>query len=185
VRLAEEILQAVEIRAPIEQVWAEITKLGGKQRAMMDSTLDTRLEPGAPLYYRAPDAKRVFIVGRVLEVEPPRRFAHTYRLTTQRGEPTVVIWELQETAAGTRVTLTHTGWPEGDKRPAKHAKVWRGILEQLRRVVEQGDVSAGTKARYAAYRGMLWAMPKRTLAENVRPEPTEESERWLPLGGAR
>jgi len=67
------------INAPIEAVWAELTKLRGTQHAMMDTVLESSLEVGAPLYYRSPDGRRIFIVGRVVEVDPPKRFVHTQR----------------------------------------------------------------------------------------------------------
>ena len=58
-----ELLHSIEIAAPIEAVWAELTRLDGRQRAMMDTVLESSLEVGAPLYYKSPDGKRVFIVG--------------------------------------------------------------------------------------------------------------------------
>lgn len=59
----KEWLHRIHIRAPIEAVWNELTRLDGRQRAMMDTILDSTLKVGAPLYYRSPDGKRVFIVG--------------------------------------------------------------------------------------------------------------------------
>jgi hypothetical protein len=57
--LAErELLHSIMIDAPIEAVWAELTRLDGRQRAMMDTVLDSTLEVGAPLYYKSEDGKR-------------------------------------------------------------------------------------------------------------------------------
>lgn len=165
-----ELLHSIMIAAPIEKVWAEITRLDGKQRAMMDAVLDSTLEPGAPLYYRSTDGKRVFVVGRVVEVDPPRLLSHTQRLTMRDDPWTVVSWELEEVDGGTRVTLRNFGWPEDVKRLDKVDATWKGILTALKQVVESGDVGGGLKFQYAMMRAFMWAMPASTKSENV-PEP--------------
>jgi hypothetical protein len=38
----------IVINAPIQAVWDELTRLDGKQRAMMDTRLDSTLEVGCP-----------------------------------------------------------------------------------------------------------------------------------------
>jgi uncharacterized protein YndB with AHSA1/START domain len=166
--LAErELLHQVLIRAPIQRVWDELTKLSGRQRAMMDLVLDSTLEVGAPLYYRTSDGKRVFVVGRVLEVEAPHRLRHTQRVTTRDDPFTIVTWELAETADGTAVTLRHTGWPEGTRKLEQVDRTWAGILPQLKHVLEHGDVSIGKKLEYLFYGLFMWALPARTKTENV------------------
>jgi uncharacterized protein YndB with AHSA1/START domain len=165
-----ELLHSIEIAAPIEAVWAELTRLDGRQRAMMDAILESTLEVGAPLYYKSPDGRRVFIVGRVVEVEPPKRLAHTQRLTMRDDPFTLVEWALEETAVGTRVTLRHSGWPAGTKDLHKVDGTWASILPELKRVIETGDISTRLKLQYAGMRAFMWAMPARTRTENV-PEP--------------
>jgi uncharacterized protein YndB with AHSA1/START domain len=171
-----DLLQTITIAAPITTVWAEITKLGGKQRAMLDTVLRTTLEGGndrttlvvgAPLYYTSEDGKRVFIVGRVVEVDPPHRLVHTQRLTMRDDPPTLVTWELAEIEGGTRVTLRHTGFPEGTKKLESVDKTWIGILRELKRLLEAGDIGLGARARYAVFRRFMWALPSGTKAENV------------------
>lgn len=165
-----ELVHSIVIAAPIARVWAEITKLDGKQRAMMDAVLDSELKPGAPLYYRSTDGKRVFVVGRVVEVDPPRLLSHTQRLTMRDDPWTVVSWELEEVDGGTRVTLRNSGWPAGVEKLDKVDSTWRGILVALKQVVESGDIGAGLKFQYAMMRVFMWAMPSSTKTENV-PEP--------------
>ena len=169
-RADTELLHSIVIAAPIGQVWAEITKLDGKQRAMMDAILDSTLEPGAPLYYRSTDGTRVFVVGRVVEVDPPRLLSHTQRLTMRDDPWTVVSWELEEVDGGTRVTLRNSGWPADVQRLDKVDTTWKGILAALKQVVEDGDVGTGLKFQYAMMRAFMWAMPSSTKSENV-PEP--------------
>ncbi|SDP86024.1 Uncharacterized conserved protein YndB, AHSA1/START domain [Lentzea jiangxiensis] len=165
-----ELVHSIVIAAPIEEVWAEMTRLDGKQRAMMDAVLDSTLESGAPLYYRSPDGKRVFVVGRVVEVDPPRLLSHTQRLTMRDDPWTVVSWQLEAVDGGTRVTVRNSGWPEGVKRLDKVDSTWKGILAALKQVVETGDVGSGLKVQYAFMRAFMRAMPASTKTGNV-PEP--------------
>lgn len=165
-----ELLHRIFINAPIQAVWDELTRLNGKQRALMDSVLVSGLNPGDPLYYKSLDGKRVFVVGRVLEVDAPRRLSHTQRLTMRDDPWTIVTWELEESEGGTSVTLRHGGWPADTPKLENVSKTWDMILPALKQVVETGNVGFGLKFRYAMMRTFMWAMPASTKAENV-PEP--------------
>jgi uncharacterized protein YndB with AHSA1/START domain len=136
---------------------------------MMDTVLESTLEVGAPLYYKSPDGRRVFIVGRVVEVDPPKRLSHSQRVTTRHDPWTLVTWELEEVAGGTRVTLRHSGWPAETKGLDEVDGTWALILPELKRLLETGDISTGLKARYAAYRLFMWALPARTRTGDVPP----------------
>lgn len=166
----KELLHSIVIAAPIAAVWAELTKLDGKQRAMMDAVLDSELQAGAPLYYRSPDGKRVFVVGRVVDVNPPRLLSHTQRLTMRDDPWTLVTWELSEVDGGTKVTVRNSGWPADVPKLHKVDNTWKAILDALKDVLEKGDVSTGLRVQYAMMRAFMWAMPTGTKRENV-PEP--------------
>jgi hypothetical protein len=109
----------------------------------------------------------VFIVGRVIEVEPPRRLSHTQRLTMRDDPFTVVTWELEPVGGQTQVTLRHTGWPEDTKKLHQVDGTWAMILPGLKRLLETGDISRKLKARYAMFNAFMWTMPGRTRTENV------------------
>jgi uncharacterized protein YndB with AHSA1/START domain len=163
-----DLQQSIEIAAPIEAVWAEITKLRGVQRALMDTVLETSFQPGDPLYYKSRDGKRTFIVGRIVEVRPPELLAHTQVLTTRDYAPTLVTWRLSSTATGgTRVTVEHTGWQDGDKGVDSVDSTWAWILRELKNVLENGSVASSTAVKYGVMRAFLWAMPARTRTDRI------------------
>lgn len=167
-RVAEkEIRHSITIGAPIETVWAEITKIGSRQRAQLDSVLETTFAPGDPLYYKSADGSRIFMVGRVLAFEPPRTFSHTQILTMRDDPLTVVTWNLESVAEGTRVTLINSGWP-ADAQIDKVGTTWAGILQSLKSVIENGDVSAKQKVTLFFMRHLMFLMPSETKAANVR-----------------
>ena len=159
---------SIEIAAPIETVWNEITKTGAIQRALYNTVLETDLKPGSRLRYYSPNKKRVFIVGEVVEVSPPTKFSHTYLFLQSMVEPTLVTWELQESPSGCRVTLTHSGWTEANAKHHKDAaRGWTEILGLLKQQVETGDIPLKFKVMYALMGLFLGMLPKRTKVGEV------------------
>lgn len=161
-----EIRHSIIINAPIETVWAEITKVGAKQRAQLDSVLDTSFVPGDPLYYKSEDGSRVFMVGRVVACEPPTVFSHTQVLTMRDDPLTVVTWTLEPVEGGTKVTLVNSGWP-ADATMDKVDSTWQGILAALKSVVETGDVDGKQKVTLFFMRTFMFLMPAKTKTERV------------------
>lgn len=164
--IADHVLTIV-IEAPVEAVWNEITKTGRLQRPLMNTVLESDLQPGHKLRYYSPDKKRVFVVGEVLEVTPPHRFQHTYVFTMSYEPPTVVTWELEEVPEGCRVTLTHGGWTDAHKAPEKSQAGWQQILESLKAEVETGKIPFKTRLMYAVMGSMSFMLPKSTKVEEV------------------
>jgi len=170
--LPDDLVQSIEIACPIKQAWDAITRTG-LQRAMMDTVLDSTLEPGAPIYYRNQNGKVVHIVGRIVTVDPPTTFAHTFRLTDRTDPPTLVTWSLEPTPTGVRVTVTHTGWPQGSPKLENVDKTWGRMLANWKAVLETGDVDARTRRLYRVMGLFAFALPKRMRNEHVAPEPAD------------
>ena len=162
----KEIRHSITIAAPIDLVWAEITKVGARQRAQLDSVLETSFRPGDPLYYKSQDGSRIFMVGRVLEVDPPTTFRHTQVLTMRDDPLTEVAWHLEPVPGGTRVPLVNRGWPAGAEMEKVDA-TWKGILASLKSVVETGDVTGRQKMTLFLMRTFMFMMPAKTRSENV------------------
>src|SRR5687767_15777441 len=74
--LPDQVL-SIEINAPVERVWREITKTGAVQRASNNTVLESAMKPGSKLRYYSPSRKRVFVVGEIVEISAPRKFSHT------------------------------------------------------------------------------------------------------------
>ncbi len=165
-RLPDHVI-SIHIGVPRQRVWDEITKTGRVQRALYNTVLDTDLRPGGRLRYYSPDKKRVFIVGEVVEADPPRRFSHTYMFTTRVEPVTLVTWELQEEKGGCRVTITHSGYTNAHKSPEKVRAGWTEILGILKHELETGDIPGKTKLVYAMMSWFMFMMPKSTKTEEV------------------
>lgn len=154
------------IDAPAERVWAEITKLRTLNRALMDSVLDTELEPGAPVLYRSRDGKRVLIVGRILEVMPPRRLVMRWQLTMRSDPPSRVTWTLEPEGGGTRVTVTHDEFAE-DVKLKGYDTTWAEMLSNLKAVIETGSLPPRIRLKYAVMGLFGFALPSSTRPDRV------------------
>jgi len=161
-------VMSIDIHVPIQAVWDEITKTGSIQRPLYNSVLDVTLEPGSRLRYYSPDRQRVFVVGEVLEVDPPRKFSHTYHFMMNGVEPpTTVTWELAEIPGGTRVTVTHAGFTSAHKGAGKQQAGWQEILGLLKAELETGTIPLRMRFVYALMGKMTWMLPKSTKVEEV------------------
>ena len=159
---------SIHIAVPVERVWNEITKTGAVQRSLYNTVLDCELEPGSTLRYYSPDRSRVFIVGKVVEVVPLKKFAYTYTFTTWKTDkPTLVTWELAEENNGCRVTVTHSDWTTAHEAHKKSGAGWQEILGLLKHELETGDLPMKTKIMYRMMDWFMFAMPKTTKTEYV------------------
>src|SRR5690606_5051762 len=125
--MSEKAVFKVFIEAPVERVWEELTRrdqptpvfFGCALRVRGDNGDDGVLTSGAAIRMRTKDGKHTVVVGDVTEFDPPRRFAHTFRLTTEDDPPCTVVYDLEPAGGGTNFTLTILDLPEGTKT-AKH-----------------------------------------------------------------
>jgi uncharacterized protein YndB with AHSA1/START domain len=95
-------------------------------------TLQMRAEVSAPFFFeRHYQGERHSHYGRFLRLERDRLIEMTWATAAgTRGVETVVTVRLQPIGLGTRVTLTHAGFPDGESTQ-RHADAWPRVLEEL------------------------------------------------------
>jgi uncharacterized protein YndB with AHSA1/START domain len=78
--------------------------------------------------------------GSWVEVDPPAGLTLVWQGTGEPG-PTLVRWRLQETGAGTAVTLEHSGFGSGPRWGPSYAEAkegWTAALENLQSTLQEG-----------------------------------------------
>ena len=165
--MEERQVHVVEIKAPVEDVWAEITKLKQIQKPMFGTVLETDFKPGSRMIYKSEDGKRVFILGEVHAFDPPKRFVHTFRFAEFTESPTLVEWDLEEKAGVTRVTVTHSKFVDQKNTADSVRTSWVGILNNIKAVVETGDVPFKDRLILRMMSAFMFMLPKQTLRQNI------------------
>jgi uncharacterized protein YndB with AHSA1/START domain len=159
---------SIEIDAPIQRVWDAITNTSGVTPPMFNCVLHSTLEPGARMDYTDAAGKRCFLFGEVLEIDPPRRFVHTFAFGMYNEAPTRVEWELSElTTDRTRVVVRHIGLPEGSRTRRDVSGGWPTILRRFKAQIERGRLPLKDRLTLGAMGAMSFVLPKRLLKENT------------------
>ena len=172
----------VHIQGPIQAVWDEITRTDEPIAAFFNSRMDlVALKPGHKIAMRTPDGRYTGVVGEILEVDPPHRFAHTFRFTNFDDPPCKVIFDLEEKDGGTQFTLTIEELPLGTKTAKQMVQGGKLIVNTMKSVIETGKPSFGTRLLFVLFRVLQPLSPKRSRSEHW---PVDEAGRRNGDGGA-
>jgi uncharacterized protein YndB with AHSA1/START domain len=163
----EKQTHVVEINASADAVWAEITKLKQIQKPFFGTVLETDFKPGSRLVYKSEDGTRAFILGEIIECDPPRKLVHTFRFTNLAETPTRVEWTLEAKGPATRVTVVHSQFKDQKETAKSVLTSWPAILGDVKAVVETGDAPFGTRVRNWMMSTFAFMAPKETLIENI------------------
>ncbi len=135
-------------------------------RAFFGSRLHGELAPGKKIAVRTPDGKFTFVVGEVLEYDPPHRFSHTFKFTAHDDPPCRVTYELKEVDGGVELTLTSEDVPADTKTGKSMGRGNDMIVNNVKRLVEKGNLSFGVRCMYRIFGWLQWMTPKRCRTKN-------------------
>lgn len=142
--MTDRIVKTIELKAPVERVWRALTdheEFGTWFRAR----LDTPFVPGQPVTGRItyPGYEHLRFEATVKRMEPPHLFSYTWHpcpldptADLSGEEPTLVEFRLEPSPAGTRLTVTESGFdalPPGRRDEAFRVNEG-GWAEQLRHI---------------------------------------------------
>ena len=131
---------AFEVAAPPENVWEALTRTGEPQPHYFDAVLEAEMRPGGRWRFLTDDRERFLAGGEILAIEPPRRFAHTFRAADLDDPPSRVTVELEETAGGCRVTLVHDRFPRKTTTYRRFRRAHPLALSALKALLETGEL---------------------------------------------
>lgn len=75
--------------------------------------------------------------GEYVEIDPPRMLSYTWIASWAPQAGSLVRWELQPTAAGTRLTVIHSGLRDQPQAKASYSGGWPGVLTWLKAYAER------------------------------------------------
>lgn len=157
----------VHIRGALQDVWDEITRTDDVIPCFFNMRMHAeRLAKGAKLQMRTRSQKYVGVVGEILEWDPPRRFAHTFRFTQMDDPPCVVTYELAEKDGGVEFTLRVSAMTPGTKSAKQMVQGASMILSTLKAVIETGQPSLGTRVLFGLFTLLEPLTPRRCRVEN-------------------
>ncbi len=131
------IVLELETAAPPATVWAALTE----PERVAEWFTEASPVGAVRTAYRLDFGDGSVVDGVVTELEPGRRFAHTWAWAEAApGEETVVSWTVEPLSdGGSRITLVHDGWSAAGldaTARADHEGYWTGYLEDLAAVLE-------------------------------------------------
>jgi uncharacterized protein YndB with AHSA1/START domain len=132
----------VEIETPASpgEAWAALTDPDRIAEWFTDATpLGAVGDP-----YRLDFGDGSVVEGVVREIEPGRRFAHTWAWAdSEPRQETLVTWSVEALPdGGGRVVLVHDGWSEAGADAATrgdHEGYWNGYLDDLADILAEND----------------------------------------------
>jgi len=163
----EDVVFSIDIEAPVQAAWDELTKVGAVQYPMFNAVLETDWTPGSKMLYYKPDRTMVFVVGEVVEVDEPNRFVHTYRFTDLDDDATLVTWDFEAIDTGVRVTVTHSRFTDQTETAKRVGGGWKFILGTLKTVLETKKRPLKARLIYGMMSALSFLQPKKIHTPNV------------------
>ena len=117
---------------------AEIPKWWGATGAYQTERCEIDLRPGGKwqTFIARPegadkDAPQMTVGGEYITIDPPRLLEFTWSPSWDNFEVTKVRYEIEPTAAGSRLTVIHTGFEGRPERANGHNEGWVRVLGWL------------------------------------------------------
>jgi uncharacterized protein YndB with AHSA1/START domain len=164
---ADREIYKVFINAPIETVWSELVKTTSPRPFFWNSSWDAKdMAPGNTYRMVSNGGKTVAVIGEILELEPPHRLVHSFRLTSLEDPASTVTYTLKERDGGTEFCLITENILAGSKSEKSMAGGSMFIVKNFKAYVETGKVTFGARMMLAMLKLMTPFTPKSMSAEN-------------------
>jgi uncharacterized protein YndB with AHSA1/START domain len=163
---ADRAIYKVLIKAPIETVWSELINTTTPRPFFWNSSWDAKdMAPGNAYRMVCNGGKTVAVVGEILELDPPYRLVHSFRLTALDEPASTVTYTLREVDGGTEFCLITENVVAGSKSEKSMADGSKFIVENFQAYVETGKISFGARVMLAMFAVMAPFTPKSMSAD--------------------
>lgn len=138
---APDFIYTIYIAASADKVWnglidRELTKAYWEHENVSDWKPGSRWE-----HVRSDASGKVDIVGKVIEIDPPRRLVTSWASPADEGDEAKhsrVTYEITPLGTDTRLTVTHSDLEAGSGMLAGISKGWPAVLSNLKTLLETG-----------------------------------------------
>lgn len=165
-KYADKQVYKVLINAPIETVWSELVNTTSPRPFFWNSSWDTKAMASGNAYRMVSNGgKTVAVIGEILEMDPPHRLVHSFRLTSLDDPASTVTYTLKETADGTEFCLITENIVAGSKSEKSMADGSKFIVENFKAYIETGKVTFGARIMLGMFSIMAPFTPKSMSAD--------------------
>lgn len=130
----------IYIRTTPDRVWQALTDPELTQQFYFyGSRFESDWQVGSPYVVSNPHGGDV-VEGTILEVDPPRRLAMTFRAVFSPNLPeTTVVWTIEPVGDSCRVSLQHIGLDPATPEGQGLGSAWAQILSSMKSLLETGQ----------------------------------------------
>lgn len=138
---APDFVYVIYIAASVDKVWnglidRELTKAYWGHYNISDWKPGSRWE-----HVRSHGNGKIDIVGKVVEIDPPRRLVVTWAAPQSAEDETShsrVTYEIQASGPDSRLTVTHSDLEAGSEMHRGISRGWPAVLSNLKTLMETG-----------------------------------------------
>jgi uncharacterized protein YndB with AHSA1/START domain len=138
---APAFVYTIYIAAGADTVWNALTD-GALTRAYWGHDNVSDWKPGSRWeHVRSDGSGKVDIVGRVIEIDPPRRLVTSWAFAADEDDAAKhsrVTYEVTPLGPDTRLTVTHSELEEGSEMLLGIREGWPAVLSNLKSLLETG-----------------------------------------------
>lgn len=166
-KYAEKQVYRVIIHAPIDKVWTELVNTNQARPFFWNGRWDTKgMAAGNAYRIASNNDKVVAVIGRIIEIDPPRKLVTSFQLTSLPDPASTVTYLLKEVEGGTEFSLVTENIIVGSKSEKSMESGAKFIVENFKSFVETGRVTFGARIMNGLYALMSPMTPKAMRAEN-------------------
>src|SRR3954462_9219239 len=132
----------VYIATTPEKLWQALTDADMSERYWVGNRAVSDWKAGSPWTLEL-KREKVNVIGRVLEVDPPRRLSYTFHSQhdgLEREGPSRVTFEIEPQRNQVRLTVTHDDFPDDSEVFTHISRGWPLVLSSLKSFLESGRV---------------------------------------------
>jgi uncharacterized protein YndB with AHSA1/START domain len=132
----------IYIASTAEKVFEALTDGKMSERYWTGNRVESDWKVGSPFTLKLKRHDKN-VVGKVLEVDPPRRLAYTFQAQhdgLEHEKPSRVTFELEQQRDQVRLTLIHDDFEPGGRTFEGISQGWPLVLSGLKSLLETGQV---------------------------------------------